>query len=160
MIAGEDRAAFEGERSMPFPRSVLSVPTVFAAVLAAGWYASAVLPLVSAASAGEQTAVTAASTEPASGRQDATKPITPENPIPRRVSSVPIPYPLQLRGSGYHAAVTLRVTVDSSGSVAETSIAHLERGSATAPTPTPSATDVQAFVAAATDAIKQWRYEL
>jgi TonB family protein len=187
---------------MSLPRSVLSAPTVLAAVLGATWYISAALPIASAASAGEQTAVTATlSTEPSSGRQSngsvpgkdaqdrpsvaadskggfvilsqrdlqrslqqidaqpATKPITPENPIPRRLSSVPIPYPLQLRGSGYHATVTLRVTLDSSGSIVDTSIAHLERGSATAPTPTPSDTDVQTFVAAATDAVKQWRYE-
>src|SRR4051812_17399881 len=70
MIAAEDGAGFEGERSMSLPRSLLSGPTVFAAVLGATWYASAGFPIVSAASAGEQTAVTATrSTESPSGRQ-------------------------------------------------------------------------------------------
>jgi protein TonB len=41
--------------------------------------------------------------------------VTPENPIPRRVYSVPAPYPQELQGSGYGAAVEVRVLVDASG---------------------------------------------
>jgi protein TonB len=85
-----------------------------------------------------------------------TKPITPENPIPRRLSSGPIPYPRQLLGSGYRAVVVLRVTLDSAGSVAD--VQRMQEAIARG-TLDPRGADVQAFVAAATDAVKQWRYQ-
>lgn len=42
-------------------------------------------------------------------------PVTPENPIPRRIYSVPVAYPQELQGSGFSAAVEVRVLVDGNG---------------------------------------------
>jgi len=55
-------------------------------------------------------AVPPGSQVPTSGNQ-----VTPENPIPRRIFSVAIPYPQELQGSGYAAAVEVRVVVDANG---------------------------------------------
>jgi TonB family protein len=46
-------------------------------------------------------------------------PITPENPVPRRLFGQAPYYPPEAAGSGAHGAVMLRITVDESGRVAE-----------------------------------------
>lgn len=98
----------------------------------------------------------------------------PENPIPRRISSVPVVHPEEWKALGYSAAIELLVVLDASGSVAsvtagaastsdplnpaaasdrpasasETALARLrqERGV------------MQAFGDAAAAAISRWRY--
>ncbi len=64
-----------------------------------------------------------------------TKPITPENPIPRRLSSVPVPYPASLRGSGYRGLVMLQVTLDASGSISDVRRMGVEVGGGDATIP-------------------------
>ena len=51
--------------------------------------------------------------------EKAAKPITPENPIPRRIFSVPPAYPAEARAVDASALVTMRVTLDASGRIAE-----------------------------------------
>jgi TonB family protein len=88
-----------------------------------------------------------------------TKPITPENPIPRRLSSVSIPYPSQLRGSGLRGAVTLQVTLDASGSVSNVRRMGVEISSGNTSDSATRGLAVEAFFTAATDAVRQWRYQ-
>jgi len=53
---------------------------------------------------------------PAPARQEAqSNRVTPENPIPRRIYSVPVTYPQELQGSGLSAAVEVRVVVAGNG---------------------------------------------
>jgi protein TonB len=113
-------------------------------------------------------------------------PVTPENPIPRRVYAVPVPYPEELQGSGYNAAVEVSVLVDASGVptvlstrssyalsqpspgwlAARTGIA----AGAAPPTVDAGRTQIQAmvtqqqsardaFMKTVADSIRQWRYE-
>ena len=51
--------------------------------------------------------------------EERTNPITPENPIPRRMSSTPAIYPPEARSIDANATVTLVATLDESGRVAE-----------------------------------------
>src|SRR5688572_30041582 len=51
--------------------------------------------------------------------EKAAKPITPENPIPRRVFSVPPAYPAEARAIDASALVTMRVTLERTGRIAE-----------------------------------------
>jgi protein TonB len=88
---------------------------VLAAALAAGsWQAIRAFPL---------TAVPAAQvtlrTAPGPLEQRA-KPITPENPIPRRVNYEDPVYPAEAEAAGARGSVTLMITLDEVGRVAET----------------------------------------
>ena len=47
------------------------------------------------------------------------KPVTPENPIPRRVGYEPTQYPADAAAAGARGSATLMITVDSSGRVVE-----------------------------------------
>jgi protein TonB len=53
------------------------------------------------------------------------KPVTPENPVPRRTFSVPADYPDEAAAIGARGTVTVRVVIDESGRVAETRVAGL-----------------------------------
>jgi protein TonB len=88
-----------------------------------------------------------------------TKAITPENPIPRRLSSVPIPYPAQLKGSGYRANLMVRVTLEASGAVSDVRQVSIETAGGDATSPDGRVRAVEAFAAAAAEAVKQWRYQ-
>jgi protein TonB len=86
-----------------------------------------------------------------------TKPITPENPIPRRLSSVPIAYPAELRGSGYRGSVLVRVTLDASGAVA-----GVDRVSSEAvgdSTVAERSSAITSLFEATTAGVRQWRYQ-
>jgi TonB family protein len=125
---------------------------VMALVLAGGgWYVTGVFPLMQPLSAQELL------TEPGPLEREAT-PITPENPIPRRIFAAPAYYPAAGLASGARAAVRLRVTVDERGAVAE--VRRLQV-SVTAPTVTgEDLTTLQdQFAAAAGDAARRWVYE-
>jgi protein TonB len=80
-----------------------------------------------------------------------TKPITPENPIPRRLSSVAPQYPSQLNGSGIRGMLMLRVTLDASGTISDVQQVTAETGG--------GASAVPAFFASAAAAVRQWRYQ-
>jgi protein TonB len=181
------------ERVMSSPRIVVSSAAVVAAVLATGWYASLVFPIVTAAASADATqtapvnaprpVVRAPGSVPAQAPGPArpvaqgprsggaprpgpaaaltpppgTKPITPENPIPRRMSSVPVSYPAQLRGSGYRGVVVVRATLDASGRIADVQRMSVEALGDT--TNVDRAAAATAFFDAAADAVRQWRYQ-
>jgi TonB family protein len=91
------------------------------------------------------------------------KPITPENPIPPRTRLVRPPYPTDAAVVGARATVTLRVTVDHLGTVAEVRTVGVPVLGAMSP---PSPSDERAFTAgllalvrSAKDAVGQWLYE-
>jgi protein TonB len=91
------------------------------------------------------------------------KPITPENPIPRRTRLIRPPYPPEAATVGARATVTLRITVDHLGTVAEVRTMGVPVLGAMAP---PSPSDQPAFsagllalVRSAKDAVGQWLYE-
>jgi protein TonB len=89
-------------------------------------------------------------------------PITPENPVPRRTSSVVPAYPAEARAIEGSAIVTLRVTLDEAGRVAE--IRQLNNPVVAVPPGTPrnpaaltSAAD--ALGRSAIAAVQQWTYD-
>jgi len=82
------------------------------------------------------------------------KPVTPENPIPKRVYFVMPTRPADIDLAAGRAVVTLRLTLDGSGSVAEI---RSGLGGLVAVGNGLAASD--AFIEATADAVKQWRYE-
>lgn len=91
------------------------------------------------------------------------KPVTPGNPIPRRTRLVRPAYPTDAAVVGARATVTLRVTVDHLGTVAEVRTIGVPVLGAMSP---PSPSDERAFTAgllalvrSAKDAVGQWIYE-
>jgi protein TonB len=91
------------------------------------------------------------------------KPVTPENPIPRRTRLVRPSYPSDAAVVGARATVTLRVTVDHLGTVAEVRTVGVPILGAMSP---PSPAEERAFTAgllalirSAKDAVGQWLYE-
>ena len=91
------------------------------------------------------------------------KPITPENPIPRRTHLVRPPYPPEAAAVDARAAVTLRATIDELGRVGEVRTTSIPLvGSVTPGSPTETAAYEAAFLAlarSAKDAVAQWLYE-
>jgi protein TonB len=130
--------------------------TVMAVVVAAGsWYAVAAFPL----------------TETAQDLQNEVgplekqaKPITPENPIPRRTYSVDPVAPLEATAVEANAMVTLMITLDQFGRVAEIrrlGVAPIAsaRSSATPPDPQTLTSAYDSLVRSAADAVRQWTYD-
>jgi TonB family protein len=91
------------------------------------------------------------------------KPITPENPIPRRTHLVRPPYPPEAAAVNARAAVTLRVTLNELGRVGEVRTMGIPLlGSVTHGGPADDRTFEAALLAlarAAKDAVAQWLYE-
>jgi TonB family protein len=104
------------EAVMPSKRVVLCGGVLTAAVLSSGWYAVTAFPL-------SQSMVPA---EVMSGRpgpiEQRAKPITPENPVPRRLHMVPADYPGAAEPAGARGTVVVMVTLDESGRTAETRV--------------------------------------
>ena len=91
------------------------------------------------------------------------RPVTPENPIPRRTRLVRPPYPPEAAVVGARATVTLRVIVDHLGTVGEVRTVGVPILGAMSP---PSPAEERAFTAgllalirSAKDAVGQWLYE-
>lgn len=91
------------------------------------------------------------------------KPVTPDNPIPRRTRAVRPPYPPEAAVVGARANVRLRVTIDHLGTVGEVRELAGPLLGAVAPD---SPSEQQAFsagllalVRSAKDAVAQWLYE-
>ena len=167
------------EGAMSAKRLLFSCAVMALVVLAGSWYAAGAFPLKE--SAGPQTL----QTDPGPLEKRA-NPITPENPVPRRIYSVMPQYPLG--ATDERGSVTLRVTLDQSGRVAEVhsvrtplQLALDRRGQAqigivggfgigpgrrggqppasrgAQPVVSPVMND--AFVTVAVDAVRQWQYE-
>ena len=89
--------------------------------------------------------------------------VTPDNPIPPRVVHVTPWYPPEAEAVGARVVVTLRVTVDDVGRVAELRLADVpllgawQRGAQAEPEPMPLV--FRALVSAASEAVRQWRYD-
>jgi protein TonB len=90
-------------------------------------------------------------------------PITPENPVPRRVLFTPPVYPPEAAAIDARGTVTLRATIDGFGRVAETRRVGLGPiGSPLPATPGEQAAlraAEDAMLAAALAAVREWQYE-
>ena len=128
-------------------RVVLSCATVALVVAASGWAIVDALPLQSPA------AGAAAQGAPGPLERRA-RPITPENPIPRRTYAATPVHPAE--AASLSAVVPLRVTIDESGRVVEA------RG-LMAPLPAASSAEthagIDAMIRAAIDSVRQWQYD-
>jgi TonB family protein len=100
------------EAVMSSNRIVVSCVVMGMLVAGGGWYAVGAFPLQQGA--GD----TLVSKEPGP-LERAAKPITPENPIPRRVQSVQADYPAEAAALQASGSIVLRVTLDATGRVAE-----------------------------------------
>lgn len=92
----------------------------------------------------------------------AARPVTPENPIPRRTFSIPAAYPAEARSLEAVANVMLRVTLDHSGRVAEVRrmTSPLVRVGRLAPSDAIALQSAgEAMVRSAAAAVSQWQYD-
>jgi hypothetical protein len=91
------------------------------------------------------------------------KPVTPDNPIPRRTRLVRPPYRSEAAVVGARAMITLRVLVDHLGTVAEVrTVGAPVLGSMSPPSPSDErafAAGLLALVRSAKGAVGQWLYE-
>jgi TonB family protein len=88
------------------------------------------------------------------------RPITPENPIPRRLSSVDPLYPSEAAGLGAFGTVAVRVTLDETGTTAEVrSFGASIRVPGDASASAPTSTVTRAFIRSSIDAVRQWVYD-
>jgi len=151
------------ETVMSSRRILVSVATMTAVIAAGAWSAVSVFPLtdivIAQGRAGAPSpplpSVAGLSQVGAIERQ--AKPITPENPIPRRTFSV-APQNPAVDASGV-VVVSVRVVIDRQGRVAEARSAGVGARGGRGATPEPVAPPSEAFVKAAIDAVKQWQYD-
>lgn len=130
------------EEAMSSRRIVLASVATALMVLAGSWMTVGAFPMMQQGQEGQ------AGPGPLERRAN---PITPENPVPRRVYSAAAQYPPEALSSGARGAVQLRITLDESGRVAEVrKIDTFLRG---------AGTFADAFVRSAVDAVRQWQYE-
>lgn len=149
------------EAAMSSRRVVVSGAFVTALLVTAGWLVSDTFPVVRspvlmAAAAGD---MQLSQTPP-----EKVNAVTPENPIPRRLFSTPVPYPVGLADSDATGSVELTVVLDRSGlvtSATRRSFALAQPG----PRVVGGRTDeesrriVDAFTEAAAASVRQWRYD-
>jgi TonB family protein len=134
---------------MSVRRIVLSSACMALAVGSGGWYATGVFPLVRGVSAQAPEVLLEAGP-----LERAAEAITPENPVPRRIFSVPAAYPPEGLATAARAIVTLRGAIDARGSVAE-----VRRIGANVVQADPSPALVDAFVRAAAEALGRWQFD-
>jgi TonB family protein len=159
------------EVRMSSTRVLLSGAVAVLVVLAGSWYAVGAFPLLAQATVGSGPG-------PLESRA---RQITPENPVPRRLYAIMPLFPSDAPADVTEALVTLRVTLDAAGRVAESRLLGLgltsgsrgtgnvqgtvdrrRSGAVTAPPPPPEPPPPSArsvFERAAIDAIRQWLYE-
>jgi TonB family protein len=92
------------------------------------------------------------------------RPITPENPVPRRTYSVDPEYPPEAAAVDATAMVTLMITLDQFGRVAEIrrlGVAPLAGATTNSVAPDPEAltSAFDALATSAADAVRQWTYD-
>jgi TonB family protein len=104
------------EDVMTAKRLMLSAIGVVAVTAVGGWYIVDAFPLRE--TAGEQ--ILQKTPGPL---ETSANPITPENPVPRRVRHEPAQYPAEAAAENASASVTLRITIDVGGGVAEARVA-------------------------------------
>jgi TonB family protein len=139
------------EGAMSARRVALSCAVMALMVGGGGWYATGVFPLVQVVAAQDLL------TTPGPLEQEA-HPITPENPIPRRIFSLPAYYPPEGLATQARGGVTLRITLNEAGRVAEVRrvrVSVLPSGDPAAD----AAVLEEAFLGAAVEAVRRWQYE-
>lgn len=160
---------------MSSKRITASGAVLAAAVVTGGWFGAEAIalqdgPVATAPRPGERVPVRVAPPTAIGPVELRAKPVTPENPIPRRTYAVPVevqPPPTSLTP----LALTLRITVDESGRVAEARMVGVRVAppgrtggplslSGNVVTREATGTDQLATVAAAAiAAVKQWQYD-
>jgi protein TonB len=104
------------EAVMSARRVVISCAALAAVMVSASWYAVRAFPLTQSQAASE---VMSEAPGPVELRA---RPITPENPVPRRTFFVAPEYPHAAALDGVRGWVTVRLAIDDSGRVAETRV--------------------------------------
>ena len=153
------------EAAMSSHRVVWSGALVVLLLVIGGWYVSETFPVMKppvlrAAAAGADLQLPV---QPAQA-PEAVNTVTPENPIPRRLVSVPVRYPSELEGTNFTGSVEMTVVLNAGGSVASVTrgpanvaFAGARSGGAG---PTQSGRQVMDILAdAAGSAIRQWQYD-
>jgi TonB family protein len=148
------------ENVMSSRRIVISGAALAVLLATGGWYASEAFPVEQGTSPFAPAGAGARSAQTPGMPNQQVNPITPENPIPRRVFATAVPYPSQLAGSGYSAVAEMRVVLDPSGAVASVergAVAITSRPREQATAPQDQAMSI--FSDTAAEAIRQWRYD-
>lgn len=167
------------EGVMSSKRLAAACVVVAAVLLTGSWYAVAAFPLTFEFQA------TQLLTEPGPLERRA-KPVTPENPVPRRTSHAAADYPAAAEAAGLTGAVTFKLTLDEGGTVAEVRLqtiafrtsqgadgsgasfqatrpadieAYLKGYEARNPAAAGLRPALDAMITAAFDAVRQWRYD-
>jgi protein TonB len=102
------------EAVMSARRVVACGVVLVAVVCSTGWYSVQAFPLTQAL---DGRSLPKMQPGPLEGRA---KPVTPENPVPRRTYFVPADYPAEAEAMGLNGSVTVRVTLDETGQIGET----------------------------------------
>lgn len=165
------------ETVMSAKRVVACSAVLAGVVLSAGWYGVQAFPLeLQTVAAGRDVLEGPGPVE----RQ--AKPVTPENPVPRRLHHVPADYPAEASAIGMRGTVTVRLVLDESGHLAESRVLGValnvgERGRLTTATRASGSVDwkgtatgvadvppaqgeaaLRATHAAVLRAVQQWQY--
>jgi protein TonB len=143
------------EDTMTAKRLVLSATAIVALTAVSGWYAVSAFPLVR--SGGAQ--ILQKTPGPL---ESSANPITPENPIPRRVQHQTPDMPTSIAADNAWVTLTFRLTLDATGAVGEARITEtrLRLSDGTVNIQDERAKPYyEAAVDAAVSAIERWRYE-
>jgi TonB family protein len=147
------------EPVMSARRVVFSGALVAMLLVTGGWYASEAFPVVVEPRLEASAPTPAPPQANSQSVQAAPRPVTPENPIPRRIVAPAIPYPNELSGTGMRGVIELRIVLNASGSIA----AAARNMVAVAPAKPVSDEEryraADAFVAAAIDGVRRWQYD-
>jgi TonB family protein len=142
------------EPAMSSRRVMISGALMAMLLITGGWYASEAFPVrTPAAPSAMPPAVPAAQQAGASSVV-----VNPDNPIPRRLFAPPIPYPLELAGTGFEAALSIRVVLNADGLV-DSAQALSRAVSARGRDPLMAESQaMERFADAAVEAVRQWQY--
>jgi TonB family protein len=141
------------EAVMSSKRVVSSCAAMALVVGVGAWVTITTFPLAGAAAAQELQA------GPGPLEQSA-KPITPENPIPRRTASLNPVYPAEAAALNLSAMVVLRATLDRFGRIGEVrALTVATRGSAGDESAAQRQRALDALRQSAMDAVRQWQYD-
>lgn len=129
-------------------RVALSCALFVVVVGMGGWYGVHALPLQSSGS------------RDAGPLERQARPITPENPVPRRTASALPPYPAALLATKLDLILTLQITIDAGGRVAEHRVVSMQGSAIDGDADARTIADAAALLdAAVTSALKQWLYD-
>jgi TonB family protein len=143
------------EAGMSSKRIAWSCAVMGSVVAASSWYVVGAFPLRAAAQELQNEI---------GPLEKQARPITPENPVPRRTYSVDPSYPAEAAAVEANAMVTLMITLDQSGRVAEIrrlGVAPIAstRVDTTTPDAQTLASAYDALVRSVADAVRQWTYD-